>query len=31
MGGLGIWLGLAFGLGVAAVSMVLRFRWLSRP
>jgi MATE family multidrug resistance protein len=31
MGGLGIWVGLAFGLGVAAMSMVLRFRWLSRP
>ena len=31
MGGLGIWFGLAFGLFVAAVCMVSRFRWLSRP
>jgi MATE family multidrug resistance protein len=28
--GLGIWIGLAFGLFVAAVSMVSRFNWLSR-
>jgi len=28
--GLGIWIGLAFGLLVAAVSMVTRFRYLSR-
>ncbi len=30
MGGLGVWLGLGFGLTVAAVCMVLRFRHLSR-
>ncbi|MGH6828756.1 MAG: MATE family efflux transporter [Rhizomicrobium sp.] len=29
--GLGIWLGLAFGLLVAAVSQVSRFAWLSAP
>jgi MATE family multidrug resistance protein len=31
MGGIGVWLGLAFGLFIAAVTMVTRFRWLSRP
>jgi multidrug resistance protein, MATE family len=30
MQGLGIWLGLAFGLLVAAVSLVTRFVWLSK-
>jgi MATE family multidrug resistance protein len=30
MRGLGVWLGLAFGLGVAAAAMSLRFRYLSR-
>jgi multidrug resistance protein, MATE family len=30
MGGLGIWLGLAFGLGVAAAAMCLRFHLLTR-
>jgi MATE family multidrug resistance protein len=30
MQGLGIWLGLAFGLLVAAVLLVWRFAWLSR-
>jgi len=30
MKGLGIWIGLAFGLAVAAVSMTWRFRYLSR-
>jgi MATE family multidrug resistance protein len=31
MRGLGVWIGLAFGLAVAATSMGLRFRRLSRP
>ncbi len=30
MAGLGIWIGLAFGLLVAAVSLTWRFAWLSR-
>ncbi|MBX3481094.1 MAG: MATE family efflux transporter [Caulobacter sp.] len=30
MGGLGIWIGLAFGLGVAAAAMCLRFHLLTR-
>ena len=30
MGPLGVWIGLAFGLGVAATAMSLRFRRLSR-
>lgn len=31
MGGLGIWIGLAFGLAVAALAMCLRFHLLTRP
>ena len=30
MQGLGIWIGLAFGLAVAAVLLVWRFAWLSK-